>query len=70
MKNKLSRMTSAIVLSTLLLVFALSVAPSIGRADAEIEVGGGSGVWDQVCCGSHCTPSDYCIGTGPYTCCK
>ena len=29
-----------------------------------------TGVWADVCCGSHCTPADYCIGNGTYTCCK
>lgn len=29
----------------------------------------GAGVWDDVCCGSGCV-KDYCIGDGPYTCCK
>jgi hypothetical protein len=31
--------------------------------------GGGSGQWAEVCCGDMCD-TDYCIGDGPYTCCK
>lgn len=66
MKNKLSRIASAIVFLTLLLVFALSLAPSVGAA----REAGGTGVWAEVCCGSHCSPGDYCIGSGTFTCCK
>jgi len=29
-----------------------------------------AGNWAQVCCGTGCSPGDYCVGTGTYTCCK
>ena len=32
------------------------------------------GEWEMVCCGPTCTyqgqQADYCIGSGPYCCCK
>jgi hypothetical protein len=39
------------------------VAPSASAA-------AGTGVWAEVCCGTGCSPGDYCTGSGTYTCCK
>lgn len=26
--------------------------------------------WAEVCCGPTCGGQDYCLGNGPYSCCK
>jgi hypothetical protein len=57
------------VLATLavlaLITMARSAFPRTAMAgDPEITK------FAQVCCGSWCTPGDYCDGTGDYSCCK
>jgi hypothetical protein len=40
-----------------------SLSPNSAKADP-------AGVWAHVCCGDQCGGYDYCIGDGPYDCCK
>jgi hypothetical protein len=42
---------------------AKSLFPSVAHAS-------GGAYWGAVCCGNACGGSDYCTGTGTYTCCK
>jgi hypothetical protein len=45
-----------------LITMALGVAPRTSWAE--------QGHWGEVCCGPQCVGGDYCLGNGPYTCCK
>ncbi|HSR69628.1 MAG TPA: hypothetical protein VLU25_16980 [Acidobacteriota bacterium] len=54
------------------LVFLLAMLAAMTLAGLESMVAPAevsAGVWDEVCCGSGCS-EDFCIGDGPYTCCK
>lgn len=63
-------MTRAWKLTLVIVVLMLAGAAGSFVAPTATAAEGGAGVWAQVCCGSGCSPSDYCIGDGTYTCCK
>jgi hypothetical protein len=52
----------AVLAALALVAMALAVAPRAARAE--------QGHWADVCCGPACPGGDYCLGTGPYSCCK
>lgn len=56
----------------LVLLFAMLAVMVIAGLESFVAPSKVSaGVWDEVCCGSFCPGGeDYCIGDGPYTCCK
>ncbi len=47
-----------------LALLAKAAMPSNAMADPP------AGSWKYVCCGTQCSPGDYCDGTGTYACCK
>lgn len=49
-------------------VLGMSIELFTPAVQAQQTVLGGA--WADVCCGAHCTPYDYCVGNGSYTCCK
>lgn len=62
-----------VLLAALMFVLALGAGllPTVDATEFETEIGGeGTGVWAEVCCGSGCSPSAYCVGDGTYTCCR
>lgn len=48
---------------------ATEASASITLNEDEDDDDDDDGVWADVCCGPACG-EDYCIGDGPYTCCK
>ncbi len=51
-----------------LMVFTIATAMAV-IFDTPISAAD-KGNWKEVCCGTRCSPSDYCVGTGNYACCK
>ncbi len=47
-----------------LALMARAMVPTDAKADPP------AGSWGKVCCGSQCTPGDYCENNGTYACCK
>jgi hypothetical protein len=59
------------ILMALAVLAIATMSRAAYAANAQTELQPTAGVWAAVCCGTKClSGQDYCIGTGPYTCCK
>ena len=57
------------IMNALAILALALVARAMVPATAQADINPG-GSWAAVCCGGGCGSTDYCIGSGTYTCCK